>query len=87
MLIDKCNCFLEICTITMHILFLSAASNWSTSSTVSSAPLKAEVRGTKSFANGTVYNMHHIYDYFNYRPGSDGIDDTVFQVNSPMLHI
>ncbi|XP_060602473.1 uncharacterized protein LOC132755602 [Ruditapes philippinarum] len=56
-----------------------SASNWSTSSTVSSAPLKAEVKGYKTFVNGTVYNMHHVYDYFNYKPGSDAIDDTVFQ--------
>ncbi|XP_045160097.2 uncharacterized protein LOC123525262 isoform X2 [Mercenaria mercenaria] len=56
-----------------------SASNWSTASTVPSAPLKAEVNGSKTFANGTVYNMYHIYDYYNYIPGIDDVDDAIFQ--------
>lgn len=47
---------------------------------MSSAPVKAEVRGSKTLPNGTIYNVYHVYDFFNYRPGIDDVDDTTFQV-------
>ena len=42
-------------------------------------PVRTEVMIDKLLDNGTVYSLHHIYDYFNFNYYVDN-DETVFEV-------
>ena len=47
-------------------------------------PVRTEVMADKLLDNGTVYSLHHIYDYFNFNYYVDN-DETVFEVRILMV--
>ena len=54
--------------------------DWDTASSFRTIPVRTEVRADKLYPNGTVYNLHHIYDFYNYNYYVDN-DATVFEVS------
>jgi hypothetical protein len=46
-------------------------------------PVRAEVKGVQKWANGTMYNFHHYYEYVDFRTYLPA-DETIFLV---MLYI
>ncbi|WAR24488.1 hypothetical protein MAR_038157 [Mya arenaria] len=58
--------------------YFSRQGNWSTASTSPSVPVRAEVKGKQSLSNGTLRDIHHVYQYSDFIPGND-YDDSIFQ--------
>ena len=52
---------------------------WNTASNYSRVPIRTEVMADKLQPDGTIYTVHHVYDYFNFLPVVNA-DPTVFQV-------
>lgn len=54
-------------------------SNWTTATGAIRIPVRAEIKGIQTQINMT-RNIHHIYDYYNFRPFIQGNADDIFQV-------
>ena len=64
----------------MNYVFILLVGDWDTASSFRTVPVRTEVRADELYPNGTVYNLHHIYDFYNYNYYVDN-DATIFEVS------
>ena len=64
----------------LNNLLILLVGDWDTASSFRTVPVRTEVKADKLYSNGTVYNLHHIYDFYNYNYFVDN-DATIFEVS------
>ena len=53
--------------------------NWTSASTYPRVPVRVEIMGDKQLSNGSLYTIHHVYDFFNLK-AEEPDSRAVFQV-------
>ena len=67
--------------------YFTPLESWNTAGSFPRVPVRTEVLADKQLPNGSMYSLHHIYDYYNFQPYLDD-DLSIFEVlngNMPIL--
>ena len=52
---------------------------WTSASTYPRVPIRIEIMADKELSNGSLYTLHHIYDFYNFK-AEEPDSRTMFQV-------